>query len=772
MQVSRSLTLNSDGSVPQILKTSAKMANDVVTLQFYTESPPDSHTVHAECILKYGDSQNWLERWKRNAHLVQNAINRLQTSQGAHVHRLGRNLVYQLFSTLVDYRSDSRGMDEVVLDTVASEAVATITYKATESECQGFVLDPRWVDNLCHVSGFVVNSDETKSDDEIYVSLGWDRFRLAIQPDVEKTYHSYVRMGKSGSKSKLRVGDVYILEGDQIVGLAEGVKFQSIPKRMLDHLLPSTDQKKSTMIRNTQMQIPHRGHLESTNELHSSPRISSSEKPKNGLAFSKVLDIIADECGCPPSELNDDAKFSTLGVDSLMSLTIISRVREELGVTLDSSTFHDYENVKALRMMMAAPPASSQIIESYGASSSGATSLTGTTAETLATSDTSHINSICDGKTIELVRSTVAQELGIDAKEIEDDTNLGDLGLDSLSVLSITALLKESLPKVVFPDDMLGHYTSINTLISGLNLNKSPVSSTKSKSKERQQVQKTPKTSNGLPLTLPPAEAKSYILQGNPNSSTRSIFYFPDGSGSATSYSPLGSIAPDVCVYSLSCPYFQTPDQWKNGVGAVVQLYLQEVRRRQPEGPYNLGGWSAGGTLAYEAAMQLALEGQRVDSLILLDAPCPSYLESLPSELFVFFDSIKALGDQSDPTRKESPPYLIPHFEATVRNLCTYRPRPFPCPIEEQPQMIVFWARYGVCDNRAIPRPPKEATEPWAMTWLLDARSDFGPNGWDKLVDRSRFTFETIAADHFSMMNRPQINELGKKIARIFNSIE
>lgn len=768
MQVSRSLTLNPDASVPQILHTSVKMANDVVTLQFYTESSSDSRTVHAECILKYGDSQKWLERWNRNAHFVRNAVNRLRTSESIHIHRVKRNLVYELFSTLVDYRSDSRGMDEVILDASESEAVATVTFKATEAESQNFVLDPRLVDNLCHVSGFVVNTDEKKARDEVYVSLGWDRFQLAINPDVEKTYHSYVKMGSFGSNSKTRIGDVYILDEGRIVGMAEGVKFKSIPKHVLDRILPSTSHKENPLKTNEQLRVPQQGHVKSTtNGLCPNPVISTSQQTNGMVAFSKVLNIIANECGCSASELDDQATFAALGVDSLMSLTIISRVREELGIVLDSTTFHDNENVQALKIMMAASHESSQL---SGGLPNGDISTSEKTAQTVSSFDTSHTGSVSNEKTIELVRGTIAQELGIDSKEIQDDTDLGDLGLDSLSMLSVTALLKEILPNVNLPNDMLGHYRSIKALVPYLFPGQTSTSSG-NECEEKQQVE-VPEASTEMPLGLQSAEAKSYLLQGNPNNSTRTVFYFPDGSGSATSYAHLYPMASDVCVFALSCPYFQTPDQWNNGVEAVVRLYLQEVRRRQPKGPYNLGGWSAGGTLAYEAAMQLTSEGEMVDTLILLDAPCPLHLEPLPSELFAFFDSIKALGDQSDPTRKESPPYLIPHFGATVRNLCTYRPRPFPRPIKEQPKMIVLWARRGVCDNRSVSRPARQATEPRVMTWLLDVRSDFGPNGWDKLVDKSRFTFTTIDADHFSMMNRPQVTEVGMRVASLFNASE
>ncbi|XUM24979.1 amino acid adenylation domain-containing protein [Bradyrhizobium oligotrophicum S58] len=49
--------------------------------------------------------------------------------------------------------------------------------------------------------------------------------------------------------------------------------------------------------------------------------------------------------------------------------------------------------------------------------------------------------------------------------------------------------------------------------------------------------------------------------------------------------------------------------------------YLREIRSVQPHGPYHLMGWSFGGVAAFEIARQLAAEGERVASLLLLDAP-------------------------------------------------------------------------------------------------------------------------------------------------------
>jgi thioesterase domain-containing protein/uncharacterized protein YbdZ (MbtH family)/acyl carrier protein len=51
----------------------------------------------------------------------------------------------------------------------------------------------------------------------------------------------------------------------------------------------------------------------------------------------------------------------------------------------------------------------------------------------------------------------------------------------------------------------------------------------------------------------------------------------------------------------------------------IAAQYLQEVRALQPEGPYYLGGYSLGGTVAFEMAQQLLAQGQHIGLLAVVD---------------------------------------------------------------------------------------------------------------------------------------------------------
>jgi thioesterase domain-containing protein/acyl carrier protein len=60
----------------------------------------------------------------------------------------------------------------------------------------------------------------------------------------------------------------------------------------------------------------------------------------------------------------------------------------------------------------------------------------------------------------------------------------------------------------------------------------------------------------------------------------------------------------------------------------IAAHYLSELLGVQPDGPYFLGGYCVGGTLAFEIAQQLRRRGQEVALLVLLDPSSPGRRES------------------------------------------------------------------------------------------------------------------------------------------------
>ncbi|WP_074849938.1 non-ribosomal peptide synthetase [Gordonia westfalica] len=84
-----------------------------------------------------------------------------------------------------------------------------------------------------------------------------------------------------------------------------------------------------------------------------------------------------------------------------------------------------------------------------------------------------------------------------------------------------------------------------------------------------------------------------------------------------------GGLAPyldDRPVYGLQDPYVVAGDLPDATVHDLAVRYVDEIRRIAPDGPYHLLGWSIGGLIAQEMAVELRVRGEEVGFLGLLDS--------------------------------------------------------------------------------------------------------------------------------------------------------
>jgi amino acid adenylation domain-containing protein len=75
-------------------------------------------------------------------------------------------------------------------------------------------------------------------------------------------------------------------------------------------------------------------------------------------------------------------------------------------------------------------------------------------------------------------------------------------------------------------------------------------------------------------------------------------------------------------------------------VPEIAALYVEEIRRVQPAGPYRLGGWSLGGLIAFEMARQLAEAGEEVALLAMIDSSPGITGGDLPDDVALLLDVV------------------------------------------------------------------------------------------------------------------------------------
>ena len=83
-----------------------------------------------------------------------------------------------------------------------------------------------------------------------------------------------------------------------------------------------------------------------------------------------------------------------------------------------------------------------------------------------------------------------------------------------------------------------------------------------------------------------------------------------------------GLLSSDQPVYGVRAIELDGRSTCHETVEEMARHYAEEIRRLQPEGPYRVSGYSAGGWIAYAVATELRSEGQQVTVLILDTFPC------------------------------------------------------------------------------------------------------------------------------------------------------
>lgn len=755
MEVMKPLIAKKDQAEQHLLrvKITADLKRNMASLRYYSVDAEGKETIlHATCTVTYEDRAPWATNWDSNAYLIESRIETLKGLVAKNkADQISRGLAYKLFSAAVQYDPKFQGMEEVIFDSTNFEATSRVNFQ-TDNNDGTFFCSPFWIDSLAHLSGFILNaSGAVDSKNFVYISHGWKSMRFARSFVRTTTYNAYVKM--QPSPNNIMVGDVYILEGDTIIGVVGGLKFQRIPRKMLDSILPPSS---SAAPKPAALPIPAKRtpvSIEITKaDPPKAPSGRSQKKPSTlPNITAQAMELIARESDLPLSELQDDCAFSTLGVDSLLSLQITGQFREVLDIDVPSSAFVDCPTVGELRAYL----------QKFDVTSRDS-SVSSTSSDDDAESESPHspassVPSVLsikpqepasttkstDGRpedTMMIFRRTIAEQMDIPLDEVVGSCDLLSLGMESLMSISILGILREQTT-LELPPTLFQEYPSIDAIQVFLDLGKSEDPSAVEPSVRKQRPKKPT-------ILTPTARALSILLQGKPKTSTKTLFLFPDGSGSATSYASLPPIDPSIAVYGLNSPFMTKPSDFTNGIEGVSALYLDEVRKRQPHGPYYLGGWSAGGVVAYEVSLQLMAAGERVDKLVLLDSPCPIELEALPSHLHHFFAEIGLLGQGG----REVPPWLLPHFEASIKALTAYKP----VPIADRtlvPQTLAIWARHGVCRYPEDPRPKPSKDEPKSMKWLLENRTDFGFNGWDTLLGAKAMETTSLDGNHFNLMS-------------------
>lgn len=325
----------------------------------------------------------------------------------------------------------------------------------------------------------------------------------------------------------------------------------------------------------------------------------------------------------------------------------------------------------------------------------------------------------------------LTQETGIAVDEIDDqDEFVADLGINPIVAKSIRAEW-EAILKTTMPTTIFDQYPTIGAFHRHL------------QSLAARTPEPAPRQSR-VPLSV--------VLQGNPSTCAKTIFLLPDGSGSGMAYASIPPISQSTCLVAMNSPFLGRASDYICSIEQIAGLWIDEIRQRQPKGPYIVGGWSAGGYYSYEVANALIRAGERVSALILLDSPCRPDFEALPMEVVEYLSRSGLMGSFGT---KGAPAWVVEHFQSTIRGVRQYVPVPMDA--EDMPEVYIIWAREGVLPSSELEQTGLDLKVK-VSRFLLEGKPNYGTHGWERLFPGGRLHLATISGNHFTLIHKPYVS--------------
>ena len=350
---------------------------------------PAKELWYCHATVSYEDPSSWLSNWSRSAKLITSRIEALNamTATGS-ASKLTTDLAYSLFGKLVDYSKMYRTMQSVILN--EDEAVAEVVFPHDTSGT--WTVPPHFIDGCISLSGFVLNGgthfENTKN---FFITPSWKSMRFAKPLTPGGRYLAYVRMVPAENHSF--VGDVYILQGSEIIGVVEAILFLRWPRVMLNRFFSPPDAAAKTTARMPAQSKPASlpapavtpARLTQTSDsLTSSPVIvpqldqgsstrglttlslttgmtpgttpGSSSGAREGTGVkditARALVMIAEELAVDVGQLTDEVELADLGLDSLMSLVLSQKLRDGLGIEMRDAFFLEVDTVGELKRLL------------------------------------------------------------------------------------------------------------------------------------------------------------------------------------------------------------------------------------------------------------------------------------------------------------------------------------------------------------------------------------------------------------------------------------
>lgn len=657
-----------------------------------------------------------------------------------------------IFPRVVDYGKEYHTMQSLTVDATGMEGYA-IAKLPSDYDPGKFVAHPVFTDTLLHVAGFVANLKGDWKDAYICSEVGSVKI-IPAAIDNDASYSIYCNNNWLPEEGVM-IAEAYavqISEPRRIVAHFKDMHFRRVRLSSLKKGLARAAGRPPTS-------SPTR-----TSRETKAVTYSSQDVEPTGYIEPAVLRVVSETCDICASAIDVNTELAALGVDSLMSIEIFAKLEVMFPeANLNSQALSNCRSVTDIVQELSSKVDKSQT------SSRSSTSLSQTVSPASSPRTLVPDDKLPDPPTLIIdgepdVKQVLANVLDISVRDIDDDADFESLGLDSLTSIETLHAFKIEFG-LSLPGDFFTTYSTIRTVQSYFMAHLH----SRLKISDRDSTDQIIKLSRTTePQMIPVAKAKTIEVQTDlcritlllhlndipisiqkyeENPGRLPLFLIHDGSGLVNYLHRLPPLK--RAVWGIHNPHFATAEPWDN-IAHMASAYA-ELIVSTTQGPVLLGGkyllslryciltnilsvgWSFGGVVAYEVALQLAKKGVTVQGILLIDSPSPINHVPLSDKIIASVVKLEDRSASSDLGR-----LVKMQFEFNSRMLGRYDPY---ATGGDCPPLVLLRSMVGYKSSNV---PVQDVP-----SWLADrSNRDLASVGWDQLTHRNIPVMD-IPGNHF-----------------------
>jgi len=223
-------------------------------------------------------------------------------------------------------------------------------------------------------------------------------------------------------------------------------------------------------------------------------------------------------------------------------------------------------------------------------------------------------------------------------------------------------------------------------------------------------------------------------------------------------------------VYGLQAQGVNDTADLHTAVSEMATYYIKVIREFQPQGPYHIGSWSMGVVVAFEMALQLQAESERVGMVALLDQgpDCPA---DEPEDDAAYLVEVfgKHLSLSLEQLRRFNSEDQLVYVWETARKANWVYPE-FTLPLFKQ--FVHVLRVHTNAMRQYVPKTYNGRVTLFRAAEPSDSSPPEADMGWGRLA-AGGVDVQIVPGDHLSMLQEPHVEVLSERInacLKVFNS--